>query len=608
MPGIAGIISKVEPELAREKLTSMAHAMWRESFYSMGSYANHGAGIYLTWSCLRDSFSDCLPIWNEAKSLVLFFSGENFADDEVIEALSHRGHKFDRCNASYLIHLYEERGLEDFLKSLSGFFCGVIIDFRQKVAILFNDRLGMHRVYCHEGKEAFYFSSEAKCLLRVIPDSRGLDEKSLAEYFACGGTLENRTLFKKVFLLPGGSVWRFDASGETKKSYYFQPRDWEEQPLLSKEVFFDKLLEAFNKLLPKYFASKTPVGLSLTGGLDTRMILSCWNPPARSLPCYTFDGIGGNIYDTKIAEKVAAACDQKHYVIRLEKDFFSDFDSYAEKTIQVTDGTADLCGAHEIYLNKLAREIAPVRMTGNYGGEVLRGVTTFKARLPREDLFEHDFNNLIAEGGRSLKDSENGHKVSFTAYKEIPWRHFGILSSALSQLTVRSPYLDNDLVGLAYQAPAEARSNHAVSLGIIRKGDPRLSRIRTDQGIGGEGGWITEGVLRAYYRFLFKMEYYFNDGMPQWLAKTKRIVDALDADRVFLGRHKYLFYRRWFAEELSPFIQGVIFDSRTEQRSFLNRAALRKMVYEHLSGQANLTDEISKVVAIELVHRLLLQQ
>ena len=79
-----------------------------------------------------------------------------------------RGHEFTPDDASYLVHLYEEMGY-DFLERLNGAFSGVLLDLREQKFVLFNDRYGVNRIYYHEDKAGFYFSSEAKALLKILP-------------------------------------------------------------------------------------------------------------------------------------------------------------------------------------------------------------------------------------------------------------------------------------------------------------------------------------------------------------------------------------------------------------------------------------------------------
>ena len=119
-----------------------------------------------------------------------------------------------------------------------------------------------------------YFASEAKALLRILPKLRQFDDEGVAQYLTFGCTLEWRTLFKDIQLLPAGSVWSFE-NGRCQKRTYFSPETWEAQPGLTAERFESEFQETFKRILPRYFESESKIGISLTGGLDTRMIMAC---------------------------------------------------------------------------------------------------------------------------------------------------------------------------------------------------------------------------------------------------------------------------------------------------------------------------------------------
>lgn len=607
MPGIAGIISKTYNEKNKKDLHLMIDCMMHEPFYTSGTYINVQVGLYAGWVCHKGSFSDCMPVFNEKKDLMLLFSGENFIDKNVIDRLRRQGHEFDGSNAGYLIHLYEEEG-DRFLQQLNGWFSGILVNLRNAKVVLFNDRYGMQRVYYYEGKDEFIFSSEAKSLLKIRPGLREMDMRGLGEFFSCGCVLENRTLFPRIFLMPGGSSWTSRNGSMSKKEYYFKPDIWENQPVLEEEVFYEELKETFISILPRYFRSEQQVAMSLTGGLDTRMIMACMDHSSGKLPCYTYGGMYRDCFDVRIAGKVAAECQQTHQILHIDEEFLTGFPYYAEKTIYITDGCLDICGSHELFLSRLAREIAPIRMTGNYGSEVLRSVNYIKAALPHEELFHPDFNRYAQEAVKLFADTNEGHQLSYSVFKLIPRHLYGRLASAQSQLTLRTPYMDNDLVALMYRASAEIRNTKEISLRLIADGNPALNKIMTDRGVGGDSRFLFSRGARLYYEFLFKAEYYYNDGMPHWLAKFNRTFAFLNLEEIFLGRHKIEHYRKWFRNELSDYIRQMLLDERTLNRPYLNNKYLIEIVNRHIKGTHNYTKEISKVLTAELIQRLLIEQ
>ncbi|OEU83886.1 MAG: hypothetical protein BA865_10360 [Desulfobacterales bacterium S5133MH4] len=98
------------------------------------------------------------------------------------------------------------------------------------------------------------------------------------------------------------------------------------------------MTETLKGILPRYFAGG-PVGIGLTGGLDTRLIMACRNPKPGELPCYTFGGSYRDIFDVRIAPKVAAACGQSHKALRLDDGLLlKEYPSQVEKTTYISDG------------------------------------------------------------------------------------------------------------------------------------------------------------------------------------------------------------------------------------------------------------------------------
>src|SRR5262245_11613820 len=176
MPGIAGLISQRPSDECQCLVQRMIGALQHESFYTAGSYSAPELGIFAGWVAMEGSFADCQPVLNEQQDIALIFSGECFSDPAIRVQLKQAGHQVNGNNASWLVHHYEEKG-QQFFADLNGLFSGLLIDKRQRRAFLFNDRYGMERLYYYEGKEGFFFASEAKALLRILPELRAFDEE-----------------------------------------------------------------------------------------------------------------------------------------------------------------------------------------------------------------------------------------------------------------------------------------------------------------------------------------------------------------------------------------------------------------------------------------------
>ncbi len=280
MPGIVGIITKKCRSLVEPELLRMVNTIRHERFYTTGTEVDDSLGVYVGWTALKGSFSDGMPLHNERKDVTLFFSGDEYSDSQTGKQLRSRGHSLDPAEAGYLVHLYEED--PNFGQNLNGMFHGLVVDRTRGLVTLFNDRYGMHRLYYHESSDCFYFAAEAKAILAVCPELRESDSRSLGEFVACSCVLGNRTIFKNIHLLPAASEWTFKNAQLDRKATYFEPREWEEQAPLAAESYYKELRSTLATSLPRYFAGRQPMGIAMTGGLDTRVILAC-HPPAPGI-------------------------------------------------------------------------------------------------------------------------------------------------------------------------------------------------------------------------------------------------------------------------------------------------------------------------------------
>jgi asparagine synthase (glutamine-hydrolysing) len=418
--------------------------------------------------------------------------------------------------------------------------------------------------------------------------------------------LENRTLFPQITLLPPASLWTFQPGCGIAKDQYFHPREWEEQEPLEPEFYYEGLKDRFQAILPRYFNGDQRCGISLTGGVDSRLIMA-WRPPtAQGIRCYSFGGPIRDCADVTLGRKVATALGSPHEVLRITHDFFKAFPDLAAKAAFISDGTMDATGAVELFVNAAAREIAPVRITGNYGGEILRRTVAFGPRSLSRLPFVPEVNTAFETAAATYRSNRVGHPLSFIAFKQVPWHHYSRLSIEQSQLTVRSPFLDNDLVQHVYRAPGLAATEKGVSLRLINDGHPELRSIPTDRGLRYQRRPLLDTLSQKWIGLTVKAEYACDYGMPQWAVPINRALETLRPDRLFLGRHKFYHFRSWYRLELGSYLDSTLLASRTLQRSHFDAQGLRTMVESHINGKANYTTEINRVLAIELMQRQLL--
>jgi asparagine synthase (glutamine-hydrolysing) len=600
LPGIVGMITNRPRASAERELCQMLEPLRHESFYTAGTWSDPAQGVYVGWVAREASFAAAMPLKNELGDITLVFSGEEFREPDTIEVLRAAGHAVETNGPNYLVHRYEEE--PDFPKRLNGRFHGLVADRARGTVMLFNDRYGLQRIYYHEAKDGFYFAAEAKAILKVRPELRLPDPRGIGEFIVCGCVLDNRTLFSGVHVLPPGSAWSFRRGSLERKAPYFEPREWEQEEPLKPEEYFASLRDVFVRNLPRYFDGNERVGVSLTGGVDTRNIMAWRKAPPGTLPCYTFGSMYRDNEDVRLARRVAKICGQSHQVITTGKEFLRQFPRYAERSIYLTDATVDLSRSPDLYVNEKAQEIAPVRMVGTFGSEILLHTVMFKADEPVAGLYQTELSPQLHAAKENYDAILRGHQVTAVVFRQSPWYQYGVLGLEQTQVGVRTPYLDNDLVKTVYKAPGPVAINEECRLRLIREGNPALANLRTDRGVGG----ATSIFNRAALEFLFKAEYAYDYGMPQWVAQMNHMFAPPQFERFWVGRHKVFHFRVWYRDELANYVREILLDRRSLARPYLKPESVRTIVKGHLKGNRNYTTEIHRLLALELAHRLLL--
>jgi asparagine synthase (glutamine-hydrolysing) len=144
--------------------------------------------------------------------------------------------------------------------------------------------------------------------------------------------------------------------------------------------------------------------------------------------------------------------------------------------------------------------------------------------------------------------------------------------------------------------------NEQARLRLVQDGSPTLAALRTDRGIGGGGN----ALQHAFLEFLFKAEYAYDYGMPQWISRVDHMLAPLRLQRLWLGRHKVFHFRVWYRDELANYVREMLLDKRSLSRPYIEPEKVRSIVEGHTKGGLNYTTEIHRLLSLELTHRLFL--
>jgi asparagine synthase (glutamine-hydrolysing) len=191
-------------------------------------------------------------------------------------------------------------------------------------------------------------------------------------------------------------------------------------------------------------------------------------------------------------------------------------------------------------------------------------------------IFAPEFAAHIDARARRYASVMTDDKLQFVLTRQVPWHHFSRLSVEQSQLTVRTPYLDNELVQLSFRAPPSLATSNAVALRLIADGNPALGRFGTDRGVAHRSIPLVTPLRNFFQEFTFKAEYAYDYGMPHWLARADSALRPLHLEKLFLGRHKFYHFRYWYRNQLAGFLKDVLLDPRSLARPYLDRVCSKQ--------------------------------
>ena len=226
------------------------------------------------------------PIANEDESVWIVFNGEIYNHGELRADLQARGHRYrTRSDTETIVHLYEEYG-RDCVNHLRGMFAFAIWDRRRQTLFIARDRLGIKPVYYRYEGGTLLFGSEIKAILAYPGVRAELNEAALAEYLAFGYLSGPETMFAGIRKLLPGNILEMDAAGQVKITRYWDLKTPAGEEVRTREYYVKGYREALEQCVSSHLMSDVPLGVFLSGGLDSSAIAALKSTAAASRPPY----------------------------------------------------------------------------------------------------------------------------------------------------------------------------------------------------------------------------------------------------------------------------------------------------------------------------------
>ena len=275
MCGITGMLDlagrgRVDPDV----LAAMTQVLTHRGPDSMGQFVDGDIGFGFRRLQIIDLESGEQPIQNEDGSMALVCNGEIFNEPDLRQQMEAKGHRFrTRTDVEVLLHLYEEHGVE-MIDRINGQFAFAIYDGPRRQLFLARDHFGINPLYFTVVDDLFLFASEIKALLEHPAVPREVDLVGLDQVLCLPGVVSPRTLFKGVESLPSGHLITVQGREVSVREYWdlsYPEEPVEERP---ESYYVDALEELFARSIERRMRSDVPVGLFVSGGMDSSLIAS----------------------------------------------------------------------------------------------------------------------------------------------------------------------------------------------------------------------------------------------------------------------------------------------------------------------------------------------
>src|SRR4029077_12975172 len=247
------------------------------------------------------------PMSDAEETVWVILNGEIYNFKDLRVELEQRGHRFrTRSDTEVIIHGYKEWGTE-VLDHLNGMFGVAIWDANKKRLVVARDAMGIKLIYYRIANGQLTFGSEIRPLLAAMQEKPNVDPVALNLFLRFRFTPSPLTIFKGIRkLAPGTMLVLEDGKCREERWYNYTPIPFS-SPKGEQEAT-QELLELYRGAVRRHLLSDVPVGILLSGGLDSGLLLALMNEQGGPWPAFTI-GYGASFADDELvdAQKTASA-------------------------------------------------------------------------------------------------------------------------------------------------------------------------------------------------------------------------------------------------------------------------------------------------------------
>jgi asparagine synthase (glutamine-hydrolysing) len=322
MCGICGQFNFAsDAPVQRRTLETMANSMVHRGPDDEGYYLAGPLGLGFRRLSIIDLAGGHQPMSDPEGSVWVVFNGEIYNFPELKRELEGHGHVFGTTSdTEVIVHGYKQWG-KDVLNRLNGMFGLAIWDTRKKRLLVVRDPFGIKLIYYKIEAGTLYFGSEIRPILAATGKG-DVDSAALNMFLRYRFTPSPYTMYQGIRKLAPGTMLTLENGGyKLERWYQYKPTPF--SPMKSAAEAQEELNELYKQSMKRHLLSDVPLGLLLSGGVDSGLLLALMNLYGKSWRTYTV-GYGSSFADDELsdAEETAKLFGADHTSVRLDRKTF----------------------------------------------------------------------------------------------------------------------------------------------------------------------------------------------------------------------------------------------------------------------------------------------
>ena len=546
------------------------------------------------------------PQLGRGGSLRVLFNGDLHNFTELRSEIERRGERPPSDACDLIAALYAREKLA-FIPRLKGSFCAAVLDEERGRLVLVSDRLASYPLYWFNGQRGFTFASELRAVVRDHPKP-ALDLETVATIASLGFPFGEGTLAAGILLVPPASTVTYDwKSGAATIQRYAALADRFQASDVPRPEYYRELNAAFVLAMDHAVAGDARFGLSLSGGLDTRVLLSALDRLRVPLSTFTIGGKG--CADEVIAEQLSRMATTDHRFVELGNQYLGDLVPNMRRMVSLTDGMYISHGFTETLALQAFEESNFSVLLRGHAGELaktstawplhtdaaINGMQTTEQFLPymlaRLDSYYHGGSLRSVFKGAGAEVFDNGHArhtlerivgdvplapPELCSYLYLHEYHRRVTVPSLEifrhVVDVRMPLADTEFLDVVLQGRREWRENTEIHRELIRFNSRRFLGVRNTNTGARAGAGARE----------------------EWLFD--KLNSALRRLNVYGYRHYHSFFDGWMRTAFVDSVERVLLSPEALGRGNLNPTAIKTLIGEAQQG-SRAHDHVLQVLA-----------